>query len=114
MKKLFSAVLAAALCLMIPVSVAAAGIDEMTSRESLFAAEVESKVADVLVAVELQKDDFGLENVDFSRLALGNEFPSYELTENGLVLIEDIHYFPTWITILGLPQRWFLTALTAI
>ena len=33
-------------------------------------------------------------NVDFSNLSLGKEIPSYELTANGLVPINSIHYFP--------------------
>ena len=66
----------------------------ISSTELSFVATVERKVADVLEAVELQKEDFGLSNVDFSVLSLGKEIPPYELTESGLVRMDDVHYFP--------------------
>lgn len=55
---------------------------------------VEMGIADVLGAVEISKSEYGLGDVDFASLTLGKEIPSYELTENGLIRINDIHYFP--------------------
>ena len=59
-----------------------------------FLTEVQTKTEQLLYTVELQKTQFGFENVDFDTLALGNEIPAYEVTENGLLKISTIHYFP--------------------
>ena len=94
MKKFVSGLLAIVLCLMISVSAVAADSIEADASVTSFESAVESKIEGVLGAIDLQKEDFGMGSVDFSNLALGNEIPSYELTDKGLVLIDDVHYFP--------------------
>lgn len=94
MKKLFCIVLALLLCLMLSVSAVAIENSKVTEDLTSFVVVVANKVRDVLEAIELQKDDFGLGDIDFSTLALGNEIPSYELTSSGLVHIDNVHYFP--------------------
>lgn len=95
MKKLISCTLAIVLCLTLSVSsFAANNSDEPNTDTSSFVDVAERKIADILGAVEIQKADYGLSDVDFSALSLGREIPSYELTESGLARIDDIHYLP--------------------
>jgi hypothetical protein len=87
-------------------SFAASSSSGLNANASSFLETVETGVADILGVVELQKEDYGLGDVDFSSLSLGIEIPSYELTERGLVKISDVHYFPIIYN-----NKWVATAI---
>ena len=50
--------------------------------------------SELLSSIEPEKDLYGLEDVDFSTLSLGNPIPTYVLREEGLVEEKDMLYYP--------------------
>lgn len=63
-----------------------------SAQQTLFQ-RVHGTVSDMLVSIEADKEGYGLADVDFSTLALGNEIPAYDL-ENGQLSPAETHYFP--------------------
>jgi len=56
--------------------------------------EVAKKTQSILQFIETEKALYGLSNVDFSALELGEQIPGYILDETGTLLKSDIFYFP--------------------
>lgn len=76
---------AISLCAVMPVS--ATNITETPPASSLF----QTALIDVLRYVETQKAQFGLENVNFSTLSIGNPIHTYEYINNGLRPLQPIY-----------------------
>ena len=65
-----------------------------TSDEYVHKREVIKQTCDVLKIVEQDKASFGLSEVEFSRLFIGEAIPAFLYKEEGLVSQTDIEYYP--------------------
>lgn len=56
-------------------------------------ANIQEQMLRILTSVEPEKKNYGLENVDFSSVEIGNEIPAYKV-QNGQLVNADIQLFP--------------------
>ena len=86
-KKILALFLVAAVALYTTIPVSATNTTRTTSASDLS----QSALFDVLHYVETQKAQFGLENVNFSTLSIGNPIQTYEYTSTGLQQLQPIY-----------------------
>lgn len=85
-RKMLSLILALIMVFTIQLPVFAT--DRINEKES----EMLEKVVDLLVGVEENKDTFGMGNVNFTNLYLGNQIPAYIMGEN--IQAAEVKYYP--------------------
>ncbi|MEA4920300.1 MAG: papain-like cysteine protease family protein [Clostridiaceae bacterium] len=65
-----------------------------SSAVTVFEEQVSSLTHDVLKFMEPEKELYGLGDIDFSSLFIGEEIPAYILTDAGMIVETNILYFP--------------------
>lgn len=87
LNKILAFALTLALCINLCVP-AYAAVDDSVPEEHIKAIE------NALLGISPEKEVYGLGDVDFSNLWIGNEIPKYEFTNNGLCKIEEFLTYP--------------------
>lgn len=82
-----------ALTAYIPVFAAEPSTEDVATHNSL-EEQVAALSGRVLQFIEPEKASYGMEDVDFTTLYLGEQIPAYEVIQGGLKLVTDVLYFP--------------------
>lgn len=88
MKKILSLALALALCLGLAAPAVAVEVDD-----THLDIDVQNKILQVLAAAEQEKENYGLQDVDFNAVSIGHEIPAYRV-QNGKLVDADLRILP--------------------